>query len=126
MDEYTKNVNYNAIPNSFENARILKKNMTFAEILLWEKLRNRRFQNLKFRRQHPISRFVADFYCHEKKLVLEVDGPIHLSIESQEYDENRSFEIEKLGIRILRFKNEEAEKNMEYVLGRISDLINIP
>ncbi len=61
----------------FENARSLKKVMTPAKII-WQNLRNRKVSNQKFRRQHPIARYIVDFYCHEAKLVIEVDGGIHL------------------------------------------------
>ena len=55
----------------------MRKNMTYAEKVLWQQLRNRKLDDLKFRRQHPVAIFILDFYCHEKKLAIEVDGGIH-------------------------------------------------
>lgn len=63
--------------NTIENARLLRKKSTQAEIILLNELRNKRFRNMKFRRQHPLDRYIVDFYCHEKKLIFEVDGLIH-------------------------------------------------
>lgn len=66
-----------AMARTFENARLLRKVSTEAEDLLWQELRNRKLMGLKFRRQHPLKNFVADFYCAEKNLVIEVDGNVH-------------------------------------------------
>jgi len=107
---------YDASQNIHKNANDLRKRTTNAEKLLWEKLRNRQLNGLKFRRQHPVSIFIADFYCHEQKLIIELDGEIHNTIENQEYDKNRTKEIEKYGIKVIRFKNEEIENNMSDVL----------
>jgi very-short-patch-repair endonuclease len=70
-------LNLGAKNKDFVNAKVLRKTMTDAEILLWKALRNRRLNGFKFRRQHPIKGFIADFYCHEARLVIEVDGEIH-------------------------------------------------
>ena len=78
--------NYIGIKWIKKNARELRSNLTYPEKLLWNELRNRKFEGLKFLRQHPIlykadfkgiNYFIADFYCHEKKIVIELDGPIH-------------------------------------------------
>jgi very-short-patch-repair endonuclease len=71
-----------------EQARQLRKEMTPAEQILWDRLRGRRFQGLKFRRQHPLGRFIVDFYCAEHRLVIELDGGIHR--HQQEYDQART------------------------------------
>jgi len=63
--------------NSFLLAKRLRGRMTQAEILLWEKLKNKQFKGCKFRRQHPIHQFVVDFYCHKLKLIIEIDGKYH-------------------------------------------------
>ena len=68
---------YNAKPHIFSKAQLLRNNMTNAEKLLWEKIRKKQILNLKFRSQHPIDIFIADFYCHQIKLVIEIDGEIH-------------------------------------------------
>jgi very-short-patch-repair endonuclease len=103
-------------------ARNLRRNQTEAEAILWEKLRNRKLEGCKFLRQAPLFYFVyrkkrylfiADFYCAEKKLVVELDGKIHE--KTKEYDENREAVLIERGLRILRFKNEELN-NTDNVL----------
>mgnify|MGYP006298791947 CR=1 FL=1 len=74
---------YNARPEIFQRAKMLRKNMTVTEKLLWEKLRNKQL-GVRFKPQHPIGRFIVDFYCHQSKLVVEVDGEIH--DQQKEYD----------------------------------------
>jgi len=110
---------YGASPIIFDRAQQLRKSMTNAEALLWEALRNRRFEGLKFRRQHPVSRFIVDFYCHEKRLVVEVDGSIHDEPEVKERDANREVELQNLGLTIARFTNEEIENDINKVLQRL-------
>jgi len=99
---------FNARKETVELAKELRKNMTPAERFLWEKLRNRKFMGLKFRRQHPVEFFIVDFICIEKYLIVEVDGGIHDTIEQKEWDENRAAEIEKYGLTILRFTNDQV------------------
>ena len=96
--------------------------MTEAEEILWKRLRNNKLEELKFRRQHPLDIFIADFYCHQKKLIIELDGGIHDNLEQKEYDEGRTFELEEKGFKILRFRNEEVINNIEDVLSRIKNL----
>jgi len=110
---------YGATPVIFDHAQQLRRNMTHAEAILWEALRNRRFEGLKFRRQHPLSKFIVDFYCHEKRLVVEVDGNIHDKPEVKEYDANREAELKNLGLIIARFTNEEIENDIMNVLERL-------
>jgi very-short-patch-repair endonuclease len=112
-----------AKPDIFEKAKELRKSMTEAESYLWKKLRRRQLNGLKFRRQHPLDIFIADFYCHEKKLIIELDGGIHDSIEQSEYDDGRTFELEEKGFKIIRFRNEEVFNDLEKVLAKIIELI---
>jgi very-short-patch-repair endonuclease len=77
--------------------------MTDAEKILWEKISKRKIDGLRFRKQHSIGRYIVDFYCFEKKLVIELDGDIHDS--QKEYDHNRDNELTARGNTILRFKN---------------------
>ena len=119
--EYT--MFYGAKEETFEAARILRKNETPAEKCLWEEL-NKKQLGYKFRRQHPIWIFIADFYCHKLKLVIEVDGGIHLLPEQREYDIGREEEIEQFDIRIIRFTNEQVLGNIEKVVERIRKEIN--
>ncbi|MDD5750901.1 MAG: DUF559 domain-containing protein [Candidatus Peribacteraceae bacterium] len=99
-------------------ARALRKNQTPAEKILWKKLRGRRFQKLKFRRQVPIGSFIVDFYCAEHCLIIEIDGSIHALKE--EYDDNRQRFIEEGSYTVLRFTNLQVKKCMVWVLDRIA------
>jgi very-short-patch-repair endonuclease len=103
----------------FSMAHSLRQEMTDAEKLLWKALRNRKLNNLKFRRQHPIGQFVADFYCHEAKLVVEVDGSIHRLANISERDEGRTFELNRKNIKVIRFTNEEIFGDINMVLEKI-------
>ena len=78
---------YGASPITFDKARLLRNNMTKAEQILWDKLKDRNVFKPRFRRQHPIGIFIVDFYCHEYKLAIEIDGEIHLKKEAKEYDD---------------------------------------
>jgi len=119
-----RNMFYGASRNTFQKAHFLRRNMTDAEMVLWSRLKNRKIFKVRFRRQHPIDIFVLDFYCHEIKLAIEVDGGIHLKSEIQEYDKGRSHEIEKFGIKILRFTNEQILNNLNEVQITILNIIN--
>ena len=110
---------YTAKPGIFEKAKGLRAEMTEAEVKLWLKLRKNQLLGYKFRRQHPIFLFIVDFYCHKAKLVVEVDGKVHEDPEQQEYDENRTYELENLGLTVIRFTNEEVLKNMDHVVQQI-------
>jgi very-short-patch-repair endonuclease len=102
------------------NARELRKNQTKAEELLWQLLRGRKLNGLKFRRQHPLKAgFIIDFYCAERKLGIELDGGYHDDIDQQEYDAERTMIIKEYGINIIRFKNDEVLFDTENVLKRI-------
>jgi very-short-patch-repair endonuclease len=108
-------------------SRDLRKNSTNTEKLLWNKLRDKRFSNKKFRRLHPIfhdisgkeSFFVGDFYCNESKLIIELDGIIH----KLKKDKLRMDILNDLGLRVVRFSNTEVENNLEEVFNKIKKLI---
>jgi len=89
-------------------------------------LRNRKIENCKFRRQHPIGKFVADFYCHEKKLVVEVDGGYHNEQEQKEHDEARTQIINEYGITVIRFTNDEILNNLQSVINKITAALKSP
>jgi very-short-patch-repair endonuclease len=112
---------YGADSQTIRTAIMLRKSMTVPEIILWKKLSDRKIFNTKFRRQHPVSFFIVDFYCHEYKLVIEVDGEIHN--ESEEYDDNRTAELNKFGIRVLRFTNDDVFTNMDSIIKEILNVI---
>ena len=102
----------------------LRKNMTDAEKVMWYQLRNRKLNGLKFRRQHPVAIFILDFYCHEKRLAIEIDGGIHKSVDQSEWDKNRTYELNELGIHVLRFTNEEVIDSVQRVIKMISEYLN--
>lgn len=92
--------------------------MTAAEKILWEELRNKK-TGYKFRRQHPIGDYIADFICIEKKLVIEVDGGYHNTMEQMWDDTVRTDDIEKTGYTVIRFTNEDVEMNLTTVMTEI-------
>ncbi|WP_245868077.1 endonuclease domain-containing protein [Labilibaculum filiforme] len=116
---------YNAKPHIFEKAKYLRENMTLAELKLWDLLKEKQVQNLRFRAQHPIDIFIADFYCYPLKLVIEVDGGIHQSSEQKEYDIGREAEINHWGIKIIRFTNNEIEEDLNKVIDEINKICSI-
>jgi very-short-patch-repair endonuclease len=111
--------------------RQLRRNQTSAEQQLWGKLRNRKLAGLRFLRQHPIffggtedrpEFFIADFYCAEKKLVIEVDGAIHELQNQKNYDRGRDDTMKELGLQVLGIQNEELVST-ESVLVKIRDAV---
>ena len=118
-EEYNDNLHKGAIGKLYQYGRELRQSSTKAEKILWDHLRNRKLDGLKFRRQHPIDKYIADFYCHEKKLVVELDGAVHDEKMNVHYDEVRTYELAGSGIRVIRSWNSEIEKNIEFVLEEI-------
>ena len=100
-----------------ELSRELRQNQTSVEKIMWEILRNRKLNNLKFRRQYAFGRYIADFYCFEKNLVIELDWEIHK--DRIEYDKIRDEIISKNRVKILRFENSEIDNNIEKVIKEI-------
>ena len=107
---------------TLQNARDHRKNPTPAEKITWEKLRNTKFYGLKFNRQYLIEYkqiftnklyYIADFHNFENKLIIEIDGPIHL--EQQGYDKERQADLEAIGYKVIRFSNEDVINNWEVV-----------
>jgi len=105
---------------SVELARQFRREPTGCEARLWACLRDRKFLGLKFRRQHPRPGCIADFYCAEKGLVVEVDGGVHRDGERAERDRVRDEELERNGVTTLRFRNDEVEGSLEAVLQRLA------
>lgn len=103
----------------FWKSKRLRKNETEAEKLLWDKLKNNQLGGFKFRRQHPISLYIADFYCHKLKLVIEIDGGYHYSKEQIPKDEERTKILEFNGVNVIRFSNNEVLSNIDNVLNEI-------
>lgn len=97
-------------PKKLELARQFRKNPTESEDAVWQMLRNRQIKNLKWRRQQVIEGFIADFYCAELNVVLEIDGSVHDTNEAKEYDAYRTSVFESRGIRTYRLRNEDCDK----------------
>ena len=109
--------------------RKLRKNQTPSEAKIWNAVRNRQIDGKKFLRQHPIRFeingrrrfFIADFYCHEKNLIVEIDGKIHE--KQRDYDMLRTRIVNELGMQVIRFRNEEVENNFEWVIKRLRSVL---
>jgi imidazole glycerol-phosphate synthase subunit HisF len=114
---------YGASKLLFERAKELRGNMTQAELVLWEYLRQHPL-GYKFRRQHPLGIYIVDFYCHKIKLVIEVDGSIHNLQVVNDVDVERQRHLEMEGLKVIRFTNEEILKTKEVVIEKIKLLIN--
>jgi very-short-patch-repair endonuclease len=113
---------YNAKPIIFERAKAMRENMTQTEKAVWELLKSKNMLGLRFKPQHPIDIFIADFYCHQLKLVIEIDGGIHKSVDQREYDIGREAELEHWGIKVIRFTNEEVENNITDIQNEIEQI----
>jgi very-short-patch-repair endonuclease len=105
-----------------KRCRRLRLNQTESEKVFWEEVRNRKINNLKFLRQHPfiygndnnnLYYFIGDFYCADKKIIIELDGEIHKHQEA--YDENRDIILRGMNLKVVRFKNHEIKKALEFV-----------
>jgi very-short-patch-repair endonuclease len=105
---------------SKDRARELRRNSTDAEARLWFRLRDRQLHGLKFRRQHRIGPFIADFYCDESRLVVELDGGQHF--DAAQADARRTAYLESEGILVLRFWNNDVLSNTDGVLTRIGEV----
>jgi len=114
---------YGASHLIFQKAKYLRNHVTQSELIFWAKLKER-FPMYHFRRQHPLSSYIADFYCHKLKLVIEVDGIIHELQDVIKNDIDRHAEIESLGLTIIRFTNEDIKLRIESCLQKISEFIS--
>ena len=118
-----KPFHHNAKRITFDRAKDLRRRQTSAEDLLWKMLRNRALKNAKFRRQHPIGPFITDFYCHEAKLVIELDGSIHDLPDVKEKDAQRQAYLEDRGLTVLRFTNDALFTDVDTVMNSIEEHI---
>jgi imidazole glycerol-phosphate synthase subunit HisF len=114
---------YGASKLIFKNAKHRRNHLTHSERVFWTKLKER-FPLFRFRRQHPLSNYIADFYCHKFKLVIEVDGSIHQLEDVMKNDVDRQAAIESLGLNVIRFTNEDIKHRVEACLEKISDYIS--
>lgn len=119
-------MHHRASPEIFRRAKELRMKLTPSENILWERIRANRLNDLHFRRQHPISKYILDFYCHQYRLGIELDGEIHDKIDQKARDIARQEDLEALGIYILRFKNhfviQETEEILRLILMEIENI----
>lgn len=106
--------------------KMLRRNIPSQESMLWHVLRNRKINNLKFKRQFSIGRYIVDFYCPALQLVIEIDGDYHNADLIKEYDADRQLLIESLGIYCLRFTNKDISGNLEGVINKIKFITSSP
>ncbi len=121
MEEDKTDMHFGARLTIFRNAKRLRNRMTEAEKVLWNVLKNKQLESLKFRRQHPISVYVLDFFCHKAKLGIELDGKYHDEKGQIFYDEDRTQNLQECGVRIIRFTNDEVLTNLKEVLRKIKE-----
>ncbi len=110
-------------PTVLARCRKLRSDSTDAERRLWSCLRDRQLAGFKFRRQYPVGRFILDFYCHEARLAVELDGGQHDEESNIVYDEKRTRLIEAEGVTVLRFWNSDVFENLQGVLETILDVL---
>ncbi len=117
------------IKNAVEKARDLRRRMTPQEITLWKVIRRKWWKlplGYKFRRQEPIEQFIADFCCYEKRLIVELDGGGHDASYQKEYDRERTDQFGQLGFKVLRFRNDQIDQNLDWVLAQIGSALERP
>lgn len=103
-----------------EKRQALRNNATLSEKILWSKLKKGNLFNLKFRRQYSIDNYIVDFYCPELKLAIEIDGDSHFEEGADKKDFKRTTYLEKEGINLIRFTNNDVKKNLQQVLEEIN------
>jgi len=113
------NMFYGALPIHFELAKRLRDNQTETELFLWNHLSKIEIKEIRIKRQHPVLYFIADFYCHKAKLIIEIDGGYHNIPEQFNYDQNRDSELESLGLKVIRFTNKQVMTEIGEVLKTI-------
>jgi very-short-patch-repair endonuclease len=111
-------------PATVITARSLRRNETEAERVLWKVLRNGKLNHLKFRRQHPIDKWILDFFCVQYQLAIEIDGEMHRNYEQIAYDFDRAQVLAEKGISMLRFKNDDVLHQGEKVVQEIMKTIH--
>jgi very-short-patch-repair endonuclease len=116
---------YGASNIIFENARKLRNNQTKTEHILWSILKEYKLKGFKFRRQHPISNYIADFYCHKAKLIIEIDGEYHNNEEQILIDKERTKYFNEIGLTEIRFSNQQVLFEIENVLNKIDKIIGL-
>ncbi len=115
---------YGASSLIMDRAKQLRRRMTEPEKIVWEIVRENSILGLKFRRQHPINNYIADFYCHKVKLVVEIDGETHNQESAKLYDEHRTNVMNSFGIEVIRFNNKVILSNISFVRKTIEKKCN--
>ena len=105
-------------------AREMRQEPTPSEDIVWQAIRSRRLNGVKFRRQHAIDAFIVDFVAIEQHLIVEIDGSIHDETDQQLYDAERQARLEALGFRVIRFTNGEVVHSLSAVLEAIGEVLN--
>jgi very-short-patch-repair endonuclease len=118
MTDATRKRRHRVAPVITQRARRLRKKATFPERLIWSRLRGSRLGGVRFRRQHPVGPYIVDFYCARAKLAIELDCLSHE--ETEQYDCSRTRYLQSLGIRVIRFTNDEVVRDVEDVIFRIA------
>jgi very-short-patch-repair endonuclease len=118
-DTIERGMFYNAKPDIFQKTKTLRLNMTASEKIIWNRINKGKIMGLRFKARHPIDIFIFDFYCHELKLVVEIDGDIHNNHDQRSYDEGRTAELEHFDIKVVRFKNDEVSTDIEKVINEL-------
>ena len=111
-------------PGHLDLTRRFRSNMTGQETRLWSRLRARQLQGLKFRRQHGIGPYIVDFYCPEQSLVIEVDGDSHADADQIVKDQLRDRYFQSLGLRVIRYINDDILKNLDGVLEDLAERLS--
>lgn len=106
-----------------QKTRNLRKYSTPQEVIFWSRIRAKRFKGLKFRRQYPIGKYIVDFVCLEKRLIIELDGWQHKEENQEKYDKERTIFLERQCFRILRFWNNEVNDNLDGVFLKIEEFV---
>src|SRR5665647_63610 len=106
-----------------ERCKNLRKNSTPQEIIFWSRVKAKKFKGLKFKRQYSLEKYIVDFICLEKKLIIELDGWQHKEENQERYDKERTRFLEKLGFRIVRFWNNEINDNLNGVFLKIEEFL---
>ncbi|HYM19663.1 MAG TPA: endonuclease domain-containing protein [Candidatus Kapabacteria bacterium] len=106
-------------PSLTKLARERRKNPTYTEKLLWRVLRSRRVEGIKFRREVPIEGYIADFFCFEHKLIIEVDGDVHDKVDVKQHDEIRQVHLESQGYKVIRFSADDVFGRVDWVVDEI-------
>jgi very-short-patch-repair endonuclease len=120
-------MNYKKIFNKKElepRRKELRNNSTYAEVFFWQQIKKGQLEGRKFRRQTSVGSYIVDFYCPEEKIVVELDGEVHFDEEARKYDKERTEYLESIGLRVIRFENQDVLKNTEYVMNTIKKLFN--